>query len=257
MRRAGNIRFRLASRFVVGLFILWWGAGSTLYGQSESEDTPPTKIQETSEEIEKRAKAVADALRDKGMVDLTKQMGSRVRGALGITGSEAGREKETNFSNERSEGSFRAILFASQSVPLGVLRAYAAQLEKSNGVMVFRGIPGGIAKIQPIVELTHKIIVKDPGCNGQDCDVYGIGVIIDPLMFRANGVERVPAVTTVDSDPFAAYCERPDEEAAAALGSFVTYGDAHLSGHFQALVALGDRRALSLLKTLQNTGEVR
>jgi hypothetical protein len=138
---------------------------------------------------------------------------------------------------------------------LPTLRAYAAQLEKTNGIIVFRGIPGGVSKIQPIVELTQKIILKDPTCRGQDCAVFDVGVIVDPLMFRANAVERVPAITIVDHDPFAAYCERPDEEAAAALGSIVTYGDAHLSGHLEELARLGDQRAAALITQLETKGD--
>lgn len=217
-------------------------------------DAPAITIQQPSEEIEARAKAIADAFREKGMVDLTKQMGSRVRSALGLIDSDALRKSDQE--EEPSVRAFRAILFASQSVPLVTLRAYAAQLEKTNGVIVFRGIPGGISKIQPIVELTHKIILRDPTCKGQDCEVFDVGVIVDPLMFRANAIDRVPAVTTVDHDPFSAYCERPEEEAAAALGSHVTFGDAHLSGHLDALARLGDMRAPALLKSLQTLGEL-
>lgn len=245
------MRMRLAlSLSLVGLIAV---GGVSSQADGETDGKPTIKIQEPSKDIEKRAKAIADAFRDKGMVDLTEQMGTRVRGALGIVDSEASREKE--MIEQSPIRAFRAILFASQSIPLDTLRAYAKQLETSNGVIVFRGIPGGISKMQPIIELTHKIILKDPDCNGQDCDVYDIGVIVDPLMFRANGVDRVPAVTTVDHDPFAAYCERPDEEAAAALGSLVTYGDAHLSGHLEELARLGDRRAPALLQSLQNTGD--
>lgn len=219
---------------------------------AQDNQEPPIKIQEITPDLEARAKAIADAFRDKGMDDLTEKMGARVRGTLGIIDSEASRERELMVT---SIGAFRAILFASQSVPLPTLRAYAAQLEKTNGVIVFRGIPGGVSKIQPIVELTQKIILKDPACKGQDCAVFDVGVIVDPLMFRANAIERVPAITTVDHDPFAAYCERPDEESAAALGSIVTYGDAHLSGHLEELARLGDHRATALITQLEARGE--
>lgn len=219
---------------------------------ARADQKPPIKIQEITPDLEARAKAIADAFRDKGMVDLTEKMGARVRSALGITDSEVTREKDPM---EASMGAFRAILFASQSVPLQTLRAYAAQLEKANGVIVFRGIPGGISKILPIVELTQEIILKDPTCRREDCEVFDVGVMVDPLMFRANAIDRVPAVITVDHDPFAAYCERPDEETASSLGAVVTYGDSHLIGHLEELARLGDHRATALVSQLEMKGD--
>jgi len=232
------------------LLYLVFEAGSV---SAQQPDAP--HIQEKNEELDRRAKEVAEAFRRKNMVDLIDHMGTRVRGALGVIDN----GQKGIFDNMNSvvietdhvrRFQYRAILFASSSIPLTTLRTYAAQLEKINGVIVFRGVPGGISAIKPIVELTHKIILKNPDCAGQDCEVFDIGVILDPLIFGNNGVDRVPAITIVDHDPFAAYCERPQEEQAGSLGKFVTYGDAHLSGHLDELARQGDDRAAILLNVL-------
>lgn len=71
-----------------------------------------------------------------------------------------------------------------------------------------------------------------------------------------DGIEGpIPAVITVDHDPFAAYCERPDEETASSLGAVVTYGDSHLIGHLEELARLGDHRATALVSQLEMKGD--
>ena len=225
----------------------------TLPVEAQEQDEKPSEeiseILRANSALEARAKAVADALRRRGFVDLVRNKGSRVRGLLGVTEDVAGRRYNPVYTE--TDSSVRAILFVSSSVPLPTLRAYAAQLEKANGVIVFRGVPGGMSRLKPLISLTQKIILRDPNCKGHGCDVFNVGVIIDPLMFEANYVDSVPALTIVDHDPFAAYCERPDEVKDGATGHFVTFGDAHLTGHLEALIELGDPRARKLLQHVQ------
>lgn len=236
----------------LGLVILGLSAAANAQSDQDAQDAqePQPDIIEPDADIERRAREAADVFRRKGMVDLIDQMGPRVRGVLGVTGDEQVGEQDV--SHLRPNNSVRAILFASSSVPLVTLRAYAAQLEKLNGVIVFRGMPGGLSSMKPMISLTHKIILRDESCTGTDCDVFDVGVIVDPLMFRANGVDMVPAVTLVDHDPFAAYCERPTEAQAGSISDKVTFGDAHMSGHLEALTLLGDRRARDLLRLLNS-----
>ena len=201
-------------------------------------------------ELEKRARDVARMFREEKFVDLLDQMSPRVRGVLGVP--DGGAISETVTRKRRS--SVRAILFASSSVPLTTLRAYAQQLERLNGVIVFRGMPGSLSSMKPMIELTQNIVLRDPSCRHSDCAVFDIGVIVDPLMFKANNVDLVPAVTLIDHDPFAAYCERPTEEQAVSISAFVTFGDAHLTGHLDALARLGDKRAAPLLRLPEKGG---
>jgi len=234
--------------FLVGLFCSFFLGPSGLLASQDQEDNSDERqfeVIQPSDEIAQRAKRAAEKLRSEEIVDLTGTMGQRVRRALGVVESEA--ERETGIV-EPPHKAFRAILFASQSMPLQTLRRYASQLEKVNGVMVFRGVPGGLSRLKPLVQLTSNIIKKDPNCDAADCDVYNVGVILDPLIFRNNQITKVPAVTIVDTDPFAAYCERPDQESAAARGPKVTFGDVHLTGHLEALGRMGDDRADVLLE---------
>ena len=235
------------TRSLLAIVFLFLAVSASAQEQADKPkpDIPPL-VQNA--DLEKRARDVARTFREEKFVDLVGQMSLRVRGVLGV--ADGGATSETVMKQRRS--SVRAILFVSSSVPLQTLRAYAQQLEKVNGVIVFRGMPNGLSSMKPMIKLTQNILLRDPSCNHADCDVFDIGVIVDPLMFKANGVDMVPAVTLVDQDPFAAYCERPTEEQAGSMSAFVTFGDAHLSGHFDALSRLGDKRASSLLNLLEN-----
>ena len=161
----------------------------------------------------------------------------RLARALGVT------EDETDPNDDPSDmdGSQPTlVLFVSSSVPLPTLRAYAAQLERVNGAMVFRGMPGGMQKVQPFLGLSRRILLVDQSCEGADCATYRTPILVDPILFRHASVEMVPAAAIVPWDVFAAYCERDGEAPAIAV---MTYGDAHLTGHLSELERLGDRRA--------------
>ncbi|PKP92775.1 MAG: conjugal transfer protein TrbC [Alphaproteobacteria bacterium HGW-Alphaproteobacteria-16] len=130
------------------------------------------------------------------------------------------------------------VLFASSSMPVPVLRAYAAQLERVRGVIAFRGMPGGLRKVGPMAKLTAEILRLDRGCEGPSCAMRSVQVIIDPMLFRQHAVTRVPALAMVPGDPTQAYCEREDESPRA---SHLVHGDSALSGLFEEYARLGGR----------------
>ena len=130
------------------------------------------------------------------------------------------------------------VLFVSSSMPTSTLRTYAAQLEKARGVLAFRGMPGGMAKVAPMAKLTAEILRLDPGCEGPACVMRDVQVIVDPLVFRQHGVTRVPALAMIPGDPVLPYCEREDESPRAA---HVAYGDAALSGLLEEIARLGGK----------------
>lgn len=241
-----------------GLFMLvnlaCWLAAPLVYAQSDESDTHKEAAskaadyiatREIDKKIASRAAEAAKKFRSDGMADLVRTMSARVRTTLGVNGDEAGKRVDVGLANHNST---RAILFVSSSIPIHTLRRYAAQLEIVGGVMVFRGAPGGLSALKPMVELTQNIIKHDPACMREDCEVWDLGILIDPLLFRNNGVAKVPAMMIVDDDPFKAYCERSDELAGDVIGPAITYGDAHLTGHLEALLRLRDSRADELLK---------
>jgi type-F conjugative transfer system pilin assembly protein TrbC len=130
------------------------------------------------------------------------------------------------------------VLFVSSSMPVATLRTYAAQLERVGGVLAFRGMPGGMRKVQPMAKLSAEILRLDPGCEGPACAMRNVQLIVDPLVFRQHGVARVPALAMVPGDPTQPYCERDDESPRA---SHVIYGDSALSGLLEEYGRLGGK----------------
>src|SRR3546814_13401191 len=79
------------------------------------------------------------------------------------------------------------VLFVSSSMPISTLRNYAVQLERVHGVMAFRGVPGGLRKMGPMAKVTAQILRLDPGCEGPNCVMRNVQLIIDPVVFRQHG----------------------------------------------------------------------
>jgi conjugal transfer pilus assembly protein TrbC len=140
------------------------------------------------------------------------------------------------------------VIFASASMPIHVLRAYAAQLDKVGGALVFRGSPGGISKIYPFAKLSRGILLRDEGCKGADCSMYNVAILMDPLLFRFNQVSRVPASIILERDLFAQHCDDP--EGVQARGTHVVYGDATIKGLLEEHKRSGDLRAMQILSAI-------
>ena len=83
----------------------------------------------------------------------------------------------------------RFIAFASTSMPAPALKAMLHDVPRAGGVVVFRGLPGG-----SVAGLTRAL--REVLAPGEQLD--GIG--IDPRLFRAFGVEAVPAYVVTASD---------------------------------------------------------
>jgi len=130
------------------------------------------------------------------------------------------------------------VLFVSSSMPVAVLRTYAAQLEKARGVMAFRGMPGGLTKVAPMAKLSAQILRLDPGCEGPACAMRNVQLIVDPVVFRQHGVTSVPALAMIPGDPTLPYCEREED---SPRGTHIVYGDAALSGLLEEYGRLGGR----------------
>lgn len=130
------------------------------------------------------------------------------------------------------------LLFVSSSMPLATLRTYAAQLERVGGALAFRGMPGGLTRVQPMAKLSAGILRLDPGCEGPACTMRNVQLIVDPLVFRQHGVAQVPALAMVPGDPIQPYCER-DDDGSAPRSTHIVYGDAALSGLLEEYARLG------------------
>jgi type-F conjugative transfer system pilin assembly protein TrbC len=139
------------------------------------------------------------------------------------------------------------VLFVSSSMPISTLRNYAAQLAKVHGVMAFRGVPGGLRKMGPMAKLTAQILRLDPGCEGPNCVMRDVQLIIDPIVFRQHGIAQVPALAMIPGDPTQAYCERDDDSPRA---SHVVFGDSALSGMLEEYARLGGKEEVSHAQAL-------
>lgn len=133
------------------------------------------------------------------------------------------------------------VLFVSSSMPITTLRTYAGQLERAHGVLAFRGMPGGLRLVGPMAKLSAQILRLDPGCEGPACAMRNVQLIVDPILFRQHGVARVPALGLLPGDPTQPYCEREEEGPASAKAAHLVYGDAALSGMFEAYARLGGK----------------
>jgi type-F conjugative transfer system pilin assembly protein TrbC len=136
------------------------------------------------------------------------------------------------------------LLFVSSSMPLAVLRTYAIQLERVGGVLAFRGMPGGLSKVGPMARLSAQILRLNPGCEGPACAMRNVQLIVDPLVFRAHNVARVPALAMVPGDPTQPYCER-DDDLPAPTASHVIYGDAALDGLLEEYARQGGSKEVA------------
>ena len=139
------------------------------------------------------------------------------------------------------------VLFVSSSMPISTLRNYAVQLERVHGVMAFRGVPGGLRKMGPMAKLTAQILRIDPGCEGPNCVMRNVQLIIDPIVFRQHGIVQVPALAMIPGDPTQAYCERDDDSPRAA---HVVFGDSALSGMLDEYARLGGKEEVSHAQAL-------
>ena len=184
-------------------------------------------------EIDARARA-ALAMGEARMAAEREAQAKRLRQALGLEPGEM--EAVAKAGPGPAIKAWVPVLFVSSSMPLPVLRAYAAQLERVRGVIAFRGMPGGLRKVGPMAKLTAEILRLDPGCEGPSCAMRNVQIIVDPMVFRQHAVTRVPALAMIPGDPTQAYCEREDESPRA---SHVVYGDSALSGLFEEYARLG------------------
>lgn len=228
------------------------------------------KISQTTEDTARRAAERAQSRAATPMIVNTAKAAIEVA-QPNLNGAKAGYEAELleqfGFTPEAEVGQdnnapsppgrVATVVFASASIPLDTLRAYAAQLEGQSGALVFRGAPGGLKQLEPFARLARSILAVDRDCAGLDCAMRPVPILIDPILFEANGVTQVPAVAQIRKDLFAQHCDDP--EGIRARSTHITYGDAALSGHLAEHVRL-DALAAAMTKhrnptPLSNTGD--
>ncbi|WP_233981869.1 type-F conjugative transfer system pilin assembly protein TrbC [Pectobacterium versatile] len=141
------------------------------------------------------------------------------------------------------------VMFVSSSMPLQTLRAYARDLGKVGGVMVFRGPVGGMSRITETVQLSRSILFLNPDCNNSRCKSFNTEILIDPVLFKEYGIDRVPALIYQPDININSYCDGLERMNKA---SEIIYGDGSVTKMLEAMNRLNKNITYeTLLKKLQ------
>ena len=166
------------------------------------------------------------------------------REVQGLTGTVSAPESEDGEDVSIDQTEDRLIVFVSSSVPLTTLRNYARDLQKVHGLMVFRGMLGGMRTIAPTLKLIACIMRFHPACEGQRCAMRKTALVIDPILFREHAISRVPAAVFVEDMALAPYCERFDEQTVADNARHIVYGDVSVKSLAEELRRLSNSKRL-------------
>ncbi|EMC9487480.1 conjugal transfer protein TrbC [Salmonella enterica] len=141
------------------------------------------------------------------------------------------------------------VMFVSSSMPLVTLRKYAHDLSKVGGVMVMRGTVGGISKMVDTITLTRNVLNADPSCEGAKCKMWGTEMLIDPMLFRIYGINKVPALIYQPDMQIQSYCDGLEKVNKA---STVVYGDASVRALLERMNMIStDEKVKRLITTLE------
>lgn len=141
----------------------------------------------------------------------------------------------------------RLVVFVSSSMPLTTLRNYAKDLDNINGLMVMRGMIGGMKTMGPTLSHISKVLRIDPNCTGGNCATRTTNFVIDPVLFRENGISQVPAAVFVEDMPLEPYCERFEEDSIPAKARYVVYGDVSAKHMASELFRMSNSKPLKRL----------
>ncbi len=186
-----------------------------------------------SREMQEKASGMADFVHSEAFQNKLQAEQERLKNTLfGNVLSEHGERlpvPDTIF-----EANERIYVFVSASIPKPTLRNYAADIAKlSEGhvAMVMRGFIGGMKHATPTFQFVAELIAKKSTCEvfKDTCDAHRVNFMVDPLLFRRYGIERVPAIVYVNglllNDP--AMSEGLQENAATQI-HHVVYGEISL-----------------------------
>jgi type-F conjugative transfer system pilin assembly protein TrbC len=173
-----------------------------------------------SPDLKRRMQVITETYNSEGFRNSVTQYSDSLKQVLNI-------EESIASDDMQSESSDRPILFISSSIPLSVLRKYAAQLHGiGGGTMVLKGFIGGSRKMMPTLKFIASVLNVDASCGGTACEKYKVDIIIDPVLFKHHGVERVPAFMVYESKTYVERCKG----SGATENASIVYGDASIKG---------------------------
>lgn len=128
----------------------------------------------------------------------------------------------------------RLVVALSSSMPEQMIRDYFAQLAgHPEAVVVLRGFVGGAQRIGPTGSLMERLMRRTTDrADGH----HVVDVLVDPLLYRQLGIDRVPAVAWLDGVEDISHCDQEDYDAA-----FVVYGATTVAAALKAASDQGAR----------------
>ncbi|WP_257291433.1 type-F conjugative transfer system pilin assembly protein TrbC [Endozoicomonas sp. ONNA1] len=218
------------------LMLIAWTTSNTVYANpvyiSKELQESAAKYSDYSPslDMQERAGKIAAQINSRDWQQKQAEMKKRIRASLSMP--EPDSEEAADLVTQD-----RPVLFVSSSMPIRTLRAYAADLAKTNGVMIIRGGIQGLRKISLTLKFTSEILKIDASCQGARCPMLPTPVLIDPVLFKKYKISTVPALVFQKDMNIASYCERPEE---LQVGSepHIVYGDSALEGMLRELLRL-------------------
>ncbi len=110
----------------------------------------------------------------------------------------------------------RVVVALSSSMPEMMLRDYVAQLDgRPEAVVVLRGFVGGAKAVGPtgkLIELVRRKVIGDPRGGHR-----AVEVIVDPLVYRNLGIDKVPALAWLPGVQDIKHCDQENYQTAVVV----------------------------------------
>lgn len=158
---------------------------------------------------------LADQARQRGEAELQRlQSGKTTADEPGEGGGPVDAAHADSKSGPATREPGRLIVALSSSMPMSMVHAYMAQLAGvPEAVVVLRGFVGGAHTVAPTGRWVEEAERVEPGC--QQCAHYRIPAVVDPLLYRALGIEQVPAVAYAPGMTDISHCDGESVHVAA------------------------------------------
>ena len=110
----------------------------------------------------------------------------------------------------------RVVIALSSSMPETEWTEYMAQLDgKPEALVVLRGFIGGGKTVAPTGKFIERITrVNQSNPKGKH---RGVNIVVDPLLYRSLGIDKVPAVVWLPGVTEVSHCDEKDFQAAVTV----------------------------------------
>lgn len=154
---------------------------------------------------------------------------------------------QVDTSSEVNEGlaGEQLVMFVSSSMPMKTLRNYARDMAKVGGVLVVRGMKGGLSDHASSMRFFWDVLRVDPNCKTSTCESFDTDILIDPILFRMYNVQVVPALVYQPDMQLNSYC---DDLSAAKKANGIVYGDMYLGYLLEQLEKKTGNATLGVLR---------